>query len=150
MKYALVFLICYASLLSCNQAKDSAKHAVNKGGELVGKTAGEFAEGVSDGVNEVMQPKVVLSDRLKSLGLSLGKVSVTNDSLTSNKRILVLYLIANNDFMKQIVAKALNENQQEIGRTAFNVSLKKGDATYFDVVFNKRTHLESKSIIYLD
>ena len=150
MKRHLIGLVIIAGILSCNQTADTAKHAVNKGGELVGKTASEFAEGVSDGVKEVMQPKVVLSENLKSLGLSLGKISVTNDSLNNNKNVLVLYIIANNDVNKSLSAKAFNEMNQEMGRTQFSVSLNKGDAGYFDVIFNKRTHLESTSTIYLD
>ena len=145
----LIYLVVVLSFytVSCNKIKNKSKEALNKSGEVVGKSATEFFEGVGDGVQETLGLKILLSDTLKEQGLSLGKATYSTDTNSVKNNLLTIYLISEKDFNSTLKFKVFDENKLEIGRSQINVDLKKGDADYFDVRFNKRTDIESKSII---
>ncbi|MBR9861503.1 hypothetical protein GYB22_12320 [bacterium] len=136
--------------LSCSKVKKKTKETINKGGETVGKSASEFFEGVSEGVEKTLECEVILSQELNNKGLQTGKYTINNDSLVGNKNQLTLYLIFNEDFKAPLTAKAYDKNGLEIGRTKLEVEGKAGDAGYFDFTFNKRTYIEVKSKILIE
>ncbi len=94
---------------SCNKIKNTAKKALNKGGETVGKTATEIVEGVTEGVEKTLKCDIKLSDQLKNAGLRTGTYSIRKDSNSVNRNVLTLYLIFEKDFNKKIIVKALNK-----------------------------------------
>lgn len=134
--------------ISCDRVKNKTKETINKGGETVGKTASEFFEGVSEGVEKTLQCELVLSEELKEKGLKTGKYSVESDMGNNNK--LILYLIFDKDFESVLTAKAYDKNGLEIGRTELNVESKANQAGYYDFLFDKRTHIEVKSKIIIE
>jgi hypothetical protein len=52
MKKILVLLLLVFTLVSCNQIKSKTKETINESGEIVGKSASEFIEGVSEGIDK--------------------------------------------------------------------------------------------------
>ena len=144
----LLLLILFA-FVSCGRVKEKAKEGINKGGEMVGGTATEFFEGVSEGIGKTLQCEIVLSQELQNKGVRTGKFSIDNFEGGKNN-LLVLYLIFDNDFNSSITAKVFDKNGLEIGRTKLDIENKAGNAGYYDFAFDKRTYIEVKSKIQLE
>lgn len=90
-----------------------------------------------------------MSDALKSKGIETGKILVSSsDSATDN--VLTIYIIIENDFSKMVVAKVYDEQGLEYGRAKQLIEGKKGDAKYFDFLFDKRTNIDSKGSIHFE
>ena len=53
MKKAAFTIISLAMLASCGDVKEKAKDTINKTGEVVGETATELVEGVTEGVEKI-------------------------------------------------------------------------------------------------
>jgi hypothetical protein len=148
MKRLLPFVFIIL-MVGCDTAKQKAKEAVNKTGEIVGKTGSEFAEGVAKGVEKTFTNELVFSESLKKAGLSAGKITVgSTDSGTDNT--LTVYLIFGEDFNGTITAKVYSPEALEYGRAKATVKGQKGDAHYFDFTFDKRTNIDSKGKVTLE
>ncbi len=150
MKKLITLSILAFALFACNRIKEETKSAINKGGETAGKTATEFMEGVTEGVDKTLQCEIVLSQELKDKGLRTGKFSVSDDTAGGENNMLTLYLIFDKDFKDHLSVTAFDKNGLEIGRTGLDVEAKKNYATYFDLRFDKRTYIEVKSKIMID
>jgi len=146
MRFVVVYVALFLIVFSCGRVKEKAKDSINSGGELVGKTAAEFIEGVSEGVEETIECDVRLSEELIENGLSTGKYIVESENSSSNNKFTT-YLIFENDFSSEVKAIVLDKNGIEIGRTNLMIKGKADEAGYFDFVFDERTHIEAKSII---
>jgi len=144
--------VIFSSLLvfmSCNRIANKAKEGVNKGGEVVGETATEFFEGVSEGVDKTLECEILLSKKLKSKGLKTGTYDIEGQPIGNNNKLTV-YIIFNEDFNSELLAKAYNKNKLEIGRTRTTVEGKAGDAGYFEFVFDKRTDIGFRNRITIE
>ena len=131
-------------LTSCGgEVADKAKETLNKGGEVVGETATEVLEGM----DQTLECELVIADDLKKNGVSIGKFEVVSDSTGGSNNVLTAYLIFNQDFSDTLYAKAFDKNQVEIGRAKVLVTVKAGDAGYYDFKFDPRTYIEVKSRI---
>lgn len=146
----LLLSLCTLVLFSCNRVKQETKETLNKGGETVGKTATEFFEGVSQGVEKSLQCQITLSDSLAEKGLKMGTQSIRNGLTGGTNNRIVLYLIFDKDFDSELKVKAFGKDGLEIGRSKLTVSGKAGDAGYFDIEFDKRTYIEVKSTITIE
>lgn len=149
MKYLLLFPLL-VSLIGCTDAKDKAKNLINKGGEVVGRTAGEFVEGVSEGIEKTLERDLIVSKQLSDQGIEIGKVVIADDSLGNSNNILTVYTIFNKDFKGKLTAKNVDKSGKESGRAIQEVTAKAGEAKYIDFGFDKRTHIDVKSTINLD
>lgn len=148
MKKTIGFLTLITLLsISCSRVKEKAKDGINKGGEVVGKTAAEFIEGVSEGVDKTLDLKIELSKDLLDNGISTGTFSTSHDK---NKSVLTLYLIFEKDFDLTISAKAFDKSQLEIGRTKLEVKGKAGEAGYYHFEFDEETNFESKCTVTIE
>jgi hypothetical protein len=141
MRY-LLFILVFISF-SCNWAKEKVKSTVNKTGEVVAQTGAEFAQGVTKGVEKTYQNKVFISDLLKREGISTGKIIIHGTDTTTDN-IVTAYLIFENNFNRDLTIKVFSETDQEYGRVTQNISGQKGEAKYFDFIFDKRTNIDSK------
>ncbi len=110
---------------------------------MAGKAGSEFAQGVAKGVEKTFSNEVVFSDELKRRGLSAGKIVINSTDSTSDN-LLSAYLIFAENFDGIITVKVFSPQGQEYGRTRLNVQSAKGEARYFDFVFDKRTNIDSK------
>ena len=144
------FIAIISTLTSCQTVTEKTKEVINKGGETAGKTATEFIEGVSEGIDKTLQCELVLSDDLKERGVKLGKHSIENDSSGGENNKLVVYLIFDKDFKSPIQVKAFDKAGLECGRNRVKLNEKAGEARFVDVHFDKRTHLDVKSRILFE
>lgn len=149
MKLITLFLLLVLTI-SCGKVKEKAKESINKGGETVGKTATEFFEGVSEGIDKTLQCEILLSQGLQDKGLKTGKFSIESDPNGGRNNLLILYLIFNKDIKTSLTAKVFDKNGLEVGRANIEVTSDAGNASYYDFVFDKRTYIEVKSKITLE
>ncbi len=147
---SVVIVILFLTLISCDKVMNKTKETINKGGETVGKTATEFFEGVTEGIDKTLQCEIVLSPALVEKGISTGKFAVESDSAEGANNILVVYIIFQKDFSGAITAKAFDKTGLEIGRSSNDITRKSGEAGYFDFRFDKRTYIEVRSKITLE
>jgi hypothetical protein len=141
MKYLFLFLTIIFT--SCNWAKQKTKDTVNKTGEVVAKTGSEFVNGVSKGIEKTFQNDVVLSGDLQKQGLKTGKIIIHGTDSTADN-ILSAYFIFDKNLDQNITVKVISNEGQEYGRVTQHITGQKGDAKYFDFVFDKRTNIASK------
>ncbi|MBY8961417.1 hypothetical protein KJK34_01495 [Flavobacterium sp. D11R37] len=141
----LLGLLLIITVFSCEKAKET----VNKSGKAMGETATEFIDGVAEGVDGTLDSKIILSDSLKEKGINIGKYRIEKDSV-GNNNMLVIYIITEKDFNDVLTFKVFDKNNVEYGRQTLELNSKEGKAAYYDVTFDKRTDIESKSIIKVD
>lgn len=134
-------------LTSCDGVSDKTKEAINKGGETVGKTATEFIEGVTQGVDKTLQCKVVVSSDITARGIKQGKFTIENGPDGGHNNCFRIYFIFDKDFDDMMLVKAFDKNGLEFGRVKLPVKGKAGDASFFDFVFDPRSAIEVKSVI---
>lgn len=147
MKYILVVsIIIFAS---CNWFKEKTKQTVNKTGEVVAQTGSEFVDGVSKGVEKSFKNDLLISDGLQQKGLKAGKVLIIGSD-TSTDNIVSAYLIFDNDFSQRLTVKVFDEDGKEYGRASKEIKAQKGDAKYFDFVFDKRTNIVGRGKISME
>ena len=149
MKNFIPILTVLILLVSCGKITQKAKETINKSGETVGKTATEFFEGVSEGIDKTLQCELSLSKSLIDNGLRTGKFAIENADEGRNNR-LTIYLIFDKDFKSSVTAKAFDKNGLEVGRAKIDIEGKADEAGYFDFVFDKRSYIEVKSKIVLE
>ena len=145
----LAFVSIIFLLISCNRIANKTKEGINRGGEVVGETATEFFEGVTEGVDKTLECEILLSKNLKSKGLKTGVYDIESQPIGNNNK-LTLYFIFNQDFGKVLIAKAYNKNGLEIGRAKSTVSGKKGEAGYYDFEFDERTDIGFRNKITIE
>ena len=150
MKYFWVWIALLFLVVSCNKVKQKTKETINEGGEVIGKTATEFVNGVSEGVDQTLECSLEVSEQLKTKGIGTGKYSLLKDSIGSQRNLLVIYIIFNKEFNGMILAKVFNNDGLETGRKKIEVSGAPGDAKYVDFQFDKRTDIEHRSKIILE
>jgi hypothetical protein len=142
------FVIIVLALFACNRVKETTKDAIHTAGEVAGKSASEFGDGVVEGIDQTFGCTVKLSPELIASGVSTGKYTLP-DSAGYGKYTLSIYLIFAKDYSTPIQAIVNNEAGLEYGRTKCTISAKAGEAGYYDFVFDKRTSIESKSVFIL-
>ncbi len=148
MKKAAVLLTAMTIALgACSRVKEKTKSTINKGGETIGKSATEFIEGVSEGVDKTLECTISLSKELQNVGLQTGTFTLHSDAATGNKNKLTLYLIFKNDTDRILRIIALNKSGLEVGRSTLTVKGKAGEAGYFDFTFDERTNIEHRSTL---
>lgn len=144
-----ILLIIILGVTSCTWAKNKAKKAVNKTGEIVAKTGSEFGNGMYKGVKKTFENNIKLSDSLRDTGLEFGEITInSSDSATDN--VLTTYIIFNKDFDQEVTIKLLDENDKEYGRLTQNIKGEKGTAKYFDFIFDKHVNIGVKGNILFE
>lgn len=141
-----VFVLTFSS---CDWAKEKTKKAVNKTGEIVGKTGSEFGDGIYKGVKKTFDNEVKISDQLKTKGLEFGEVLI-NSSESATDNILTAYVIFNENFDQEITIKIFAENGKEYGRLRENLKGEKGNAKHFDFTFDKHVNIGAKGNITIE
>lgn len=149
MKYFLILPISLL-LFSCEGTRQDAKAIINKSGEAVGKTASEFAEGVSEGIEKTLERDLTISTDLQKKGVATGKVVIADDNNGNSNNVLSIYVIFNKDFNGKMTAKVTDKTGKESGRSVQEIIGKAGEARYIDFTFDKRTHIDVKSTIVVD
>ncbi|MGJ8550046.1 hypothetical protein [Winogradskyella wichelsiae] len=147
--YQTITLILIFCFFSCNRLANKTKEGINKGGEVVGETATEFFDGVSEGVDKTLDCKVELSKTLKIKGLKTGAYDINSQS-NDKKNKLTLYFIFEENFKDNVTAKVYNTSGLEIGRATTGIIGAKGSASYFDFLFDERTDIGFRNKITIE
>jgi hypothetical protein len=118
-------------------------------GSSVGEAATDFAAGVGKGVDKQMAVNVELSKSLSDKGLAKTIAKSAAIDLSKPKGGILVYLIASKPFKSKLMAKALNKEGQEIGRSTVDVDFAADDAKYVNFVFGKEmdTQLVDKYVV---
>ena len=132
MKRALIAgaVVC-AMMIGCGKSDEGI---AKKMGRKVGETATDFATGVGKGVDTQLAVKVALTPEAEKLGLKTTVAKWNGEP--GGKKAISVYLIASEKMAKTLVAKALNREGQEVGRSKAEVTLEKDDAKYVDFQFD--------------
>jgi hypothetical protein len=150
IKKISILLVVLGLFSACNQTKDKADKALNKAGEEVGKSASELTHGIVEGVEKSIKAKIEISKELQDLGLEFGKYSIDRSGNNTNRNLLVIYFIFNKKIDTTLNLKAYDKEGVEIGRASIEVKQDAGTADYFDIIFNDRTDIGSKSRILIE
>lgn len=146
--HTIVSILTCLSVLSCDEISSKTKETINKSGEIIGETATELVEGISDGIEKTLNVKKIIDPDLIKKGLEFGELKVNGDILKRNE--IELYIIFNKNYKGKLQLKAKNENKEEIGRSTVLIKGKKGETKYFQFSFNEKTHIELRSFIYIN
>jgi hypothetical protein len=145
MKQILLPLLIATTLAACSRCSD----AVQSVGEKAGETAGKTVKSVTKGVEQAYELKVELSQSLQQRGLQLGKISLA-DSSAGNDNVLNIYVIFNNDFSGDVLVRVFENGDKEKGRCKTSLKGKKGEAGYYDFVFDPRTNIDRDNKIVME
>jgi hypothetical protein len=147
MRFAFVLVFTSALLISCSTS--SVKDKINQVGDAAGQVTGEFIEGAAKGIQKAFDVKLELPKNLQEKGVEFGKATVSSDS-TGTDNLLVVYIIFNKDFKGDLTAKVFDDQNQEFGRSRLAIVGKKGEASYFEFHFDKRTNIDSKNKVAVE
>jgi len=141
--FALIFSVSLFTQ-SCNKVKNTAKKSLNKGGEIIGKSATEIIDGVGDGIQTTTQSKLILDDELVDV-LKTGTFNINKPFRSDGNSQLSVYFIHLTDIDNKLLVKAFNDEGVEIGRARTQIKNKKDEAGYYDFNFDPRTKLNPNS-----
>ncbi len=131
MKYIAILSLLGALLIGCGKKDDSL---ANRAGESIGKQLTDFTKGVGKGIDQKMSVEVSLRPEVLALGLT----NTVAKSLGSdaNKKGISVYFIASQSISNTLIARALNADGAEIGRSKKPVVMQKDDAAYVTFEFD--------------
>lgn len=117
--------------LGCGKEEGRAKRA----GQSFGETMTDFAHGVGSGIDNRLQVEVELSPGVVDLGLS--KTVAKSAGIDDTKKGIAVYFISQKPVNGNLVAKAMNADGEEIGRSVVEVEFSADDAKYVTFRFDK-------------
>jgi hypothetical protein len=122
----LVFALC-----SCGDSRDDA---AKDAGSAIGETLTNFSTGVGKGIDKGMEVDVKLSAEIGDKGITS---TISKDlGLDNAGKGISIYLISTREFKSKLIAKALNSEGMEVGRSVVEVELGVDDAKYFKFIFD--------------
>lgn len=121
-----------------------SKQIINSAGQVIGEGSSELLSGISSGIDKTFGDSVVVSPNLVAKGVSMTK-SYVSDTIFEGSYTLITYFIFNQNIADTVSAIIYDRSGVEYGRAHAFVKGNKGDADYFNFVFDKRTKIENKS-----
>jgi hypothetical protein len=109
----------------------------------------ELAEVTSEEVDKTYGSDLMLTNELHKDGLMKGRFYISSTDSSENN-VLTAYLIFEKDFQKEIIITVSDQRGVEFGRINQLLTGKKGQAKYFDFVFDKRSKIKSKSLFHIE
>jgi len=130
MKYrdAFVGVLALCVLAGCNKEESLSQRA----GSAVSGAAADFLAGVGEGVDQKMKMDLETDASLAAHGLT---VTLGKDRGMGSNRAAV-YVVSQDAFDGQLIAKALDAEGREIGRAISDLALEADGATYVNFDFN--------------
>jgi hypothetical protein len=128
MKSLLASILVAGLLSGCGEREESVAETA---GTTVGAAITNFASGVGEGVDKRMEVTVEVSDQCSEAGFS----HTVAKSLGFKEGITV-YFMSEKPFTGQMVSKAINADELEIGRSKVDVEFEADDAQYVNFVFD--------------
>lgn len=143
------FLPHIAVLLAVTLAGCSSENDAGSIGQSVGRNVTEFAQGVGSGVDAQMEVEIELSEALIDSGIS-ATVAKQEAPLDNPQKPITIYLISSKPITATLVAKAYNDQQQEIGRASIDVEFQADDAQYIKFAFPPEMDRQTVSVYHID
>jgi hypothetical protein len=147
-KFSILFIFLCITF-ACNNIKNKTKEAIKETGQAVGSSTTEFINAVSEGIDKALNCELLISKQLIDKGLSTGKFKIENTE-KDIKNKLSIYFIYKNDLNINITISISDSKGLEYGRINQRISGKANNAGFVDFIFDKRTNIESKSIIKIE
>lgn len=148
MKLFLYFIFfSLAAFAACSSS--SVKEKIEHAGDVAGQTAGKIAKGIESGIHKSFDVEIEVPEALKKRGISLGKTIVSSDK-EGTDNLLSIYVIFTDHFKGPITIKAFDSKSREMGRVTVPVEGNKGEATYIDFHFDKRTNIDNDSKLTME
>jgi hypothetical protein len=135
----VLFLVAVGALL-CGCGKSGDESLAKRTGNKLGEAMTDFASGVGGGVDKQLTVDVELSDALGKQGFS--KTVAKSLGLDISGKGISVYLIAENAYQGELIAKARNEAGQEVGRSVVEVEFKADDARYVKFLFDDQVDMQ--------
>ncbi len=126
----------------CGDGEQDKKSLAERSGEKFGRSAREFTVAVGKGVENSRVKMLTVAPELQERGLEFT-VSKEQDVLSAEQSKLLLYVIAEKEFDGQVQVRAMNAQNQEIGRSRETLSLEPDEAKYINVSFPKEMDASS-------
>ena len=149
MKKIVLLSALVMAIVACERVKDTASGAVNSGAQAVGRTASDVVNNIDKGISESAKIDIRLSEDLNKNGLTFGKYYFRNGA-EGNENVLSLYLISDQDIDRELYAKLFDKNGVEMGRAKLKIQQGKGDAAYYDFVFDPKIFFEYQSKLIIE
>jgi len=141
MRLAVMFSLILLVGCSDPAAPGAKQQSIAKqAGSKVGEAVTDFAAGVGAGVDTQLKVPVELSPALVAAGLSFTVAK--SEGLDSDE--IVIYLIAKQALTAKLIAKAVDAQGDEVGRTKADVNFDADDAKY--VTFKFDSYVDSKLV----
>lgn len=122
----------------CSGCFEGGSELAKGAGEAVGQATVDFGKGVGSGVDKSMEVTTELAVAAQGLGLS----TTTSKLLSLDQHGIAVYFIAEQATKTKLLAKALNEAGQEVGRASVEVEFAADDAKYVEFVFDGHVDLQ--------
>ena len=134
MKKLFAVLVLIVSVSGCSNSNEGEKSLASKAGSQIGESLSDFASGIGEGVDQKAMVKVELLEKMSKRGL--GKTVAKGLGLNpGGDKGVSVYVTSKTPFEGMLIAKALNKEGLEIGRSLAGVVLEEDDAKYVRFVF---------------
>ncbi len=136
---------CALLVMSCGggDKKQGGESVAKRAGSKVGETLTDFASGVGKGVDTTLVIPVDLSDDLKSSGVS--KTVAKSLGIEGHGKGFTVYLVTTKPLVGDLIAKAYDQQGQEIGRAKSSVKMTADEAKY--VTFTFESEMDSNLVV---
>lgn len=144
-RHLLLVLALGLTLAGCGKDDESLSKSA---GRTIGESVTDFAKGVGTGVDKQMVVETELDPALAEKGVSK---TISKMLLEAGKKGFTVYLISKDALTTTLMAKAMDKNGVEIGRTKTDVAFEKDGAQYVKFFFTGEidTALVAKYVISL-
>ncbi len=144
-----IIMIGVITLVGCGKDKDKNEDSAAKNaGAKVGEAVTEFATGMGKGIDKKMTVNAELSAGLKEKGISM--TIAKGSGLDHASKGISVYLIAAKPLKAKLIAKAMNEAGQEIGRSVVDVNFVADDAKYIIFKFHEEMDTQLVKKYFID
>jgi hypothetical protein len=131
MKCIICLSLLVAMLTGCGKKDESI---ANRAGESMGKHITDFTKGLGKGIDQKMSVQVFLAPEVLALGIT--NTVAKSLGLDAAKKGISIYFIASQSVSNTLIARALNTDGAEIGRSKKPIAMEKQDATYITFEFD--------------
>jgi len=151
MRSIFIFIIVSLFSVSCNlvdQNKEDMQNETFDNDTIEAETS--ISEAVPINIDKAIVCDIVISKALKDKGLKAGQYFVGQDSIGKRNNVLRLFL----DFEKDLNATLSTSyyNSKGIFKRKVEIEIQgvPGDSKYYDLIFDKNTHIEENSKIKIE
>lgn len=145
IRQVVLLLPALVLVMGCGGENDRGAH---QAGQKVGETLTDFAKGVGKGVDTQLEVPFELNEEASNLGLQA--TAAKNSGLDKEgQKTIAIYIIASRPVTARLVARALNAEGDEIGRSAVDIELAADGAEYVSFAFQSEvdTQLVDKYVV---